>query len=93
MNACRNLRGDPSSYHYKSRRPSQASLKQLIKEIAETRVRFRYRRIHVLLRCEGWLANTKRVNRLYRNMGLQLRNRSPKRKIKAKLRARWGSDQ
>ena len=80
--ACRNLRVDPSSYHYKSRRPSQASLKQRIKEIAETRVRYGYRRIHVLLRREGWLVNAKRVNRLYREMGLQLRNKSPKRKSK-----------
>jgi putative transposase len=32
--ACRNLRVNPSSYHYKSRCPSQASLKQRIKEIA-----------------------------------------------------------
>jgi putative transposase len=30
--------------------------------------------------------NAKRVNRLYREMGLQLRNKSPKRKLKAKLR-------
>lgn len=84
--SCRNLHFDPSSYHYKPRRPSQASLKQRIKEIAETRVRYGYRRIHVLLRREGWLVNAKRVNRLYREMGLQLRNKSPKRKVKAKLR-------
>jgi putative transposase len=84
--ACRNLGVDTSSYHYRSRRPSQASLKQRIKEIAETRVRHGYRRIHVLLRREGWLVNAKRVNRHYREMGLQLRNKSPKRKVKAKLR-------
>src|SRR5690349_12383603 len=57
-----------------------------IKEIAETRVRYGYRRIHVLLRREGWLVNTKRVCRLYREMGLQLRNKSPKRRVKAQLR-------
>ena len=57
-----------------------------IKEIAETRVRYGYRRIHVLLRREGWLVNAKRVCRLYREMGLQLRNKSPKRRVKAKLR-------
>ena len=84
--ACRNLCVDTSSYHYKSRRPSQASLKERIKAIAETRVRYGYRRIYVLLRREGWLVNAKRVNRLYREMGLQLRNKSPKRKVKAKLR-------
>jgi putative transposase len=57
-----------------------------IKEIAETRVRYGYWRIHVLLRREGWLVNAKRVCRLYREMGLQLRNKSPKRRVKAKLR-------
>ena len=84
--ACRVLQIEPSLYHYKSRRPAQASLKQRIKEIAETRVRYGYRRIHVLLRREGFAVNHKRVNRLYREMGLQLRNKSPKRKVKAKLR-------
>jgi putative transposase len=40
----------------------------------------------VLLRREGWAVNTKRVYRLYREMGLQLRNKTPKRRVKAKLR-------
>src|SRR5580698_7339184 len=57
-----------------------------IKEIAETRVRYGYRRIHVLLGREGWLVNVKRVYRLYRAMGLQLGDRSPKRRVKAQLR-------
>jgi hypothetical protein len=48
-----------------------------IKEIAATRVRYGYRRIHVLLRREGWRVNVKRVCRLYREMGLQLRNKTP----------------
>ena len=42
----------------------KAKLKERIKEIAETRVRYGYRRIHVLLRREGWVVNAKRVNRL-----------------------------
>lgn len=84
--ACDVLKAERSSYHYKSRRGDQADLKNRIKEIAETRVRCGYRRIHVLLRREGWLVNAKRVQRLYREMGLQLRNKSPKRKVKAKLR-------
>jgi putative transposase len=49
-------------------------------------VRYGYRRIHVLLRWEGWRVNPKRVYRLYREMGLQLRNKTPKRRVKAKLR-------
>ncbi len=57
-----------------------------IKELAATRVRYGYRRIHVLLRREGWEINHKRTHRLYRELGLQLRNKTPKRKVKAKLR-------
>ena len=77
---------DRSTYHYRSKRTGQAVLMKRIKEIAETRVRYGYRRIHVLLRREGWLVNAKRVCRLYREMGLQLRNKSPKRRVKAQLR-------
>ncbi len=82
----RALATERSTYHYKSRRAGQARLCQRIKEIAETRVRYGYRRIHVLLRREGWAVNAKRVYRLYREMGLQLRNKTPKRRVKAKLR-------
>ena len=40
----------------------------------------------MLLRREGWRVNAKRVWRLYREMGLQLRNKAPKRRVQAKLR-------
>ena len=73
-------------YRHKSKRSEQTALKARIKKIAETRVRYGYRRIHVLLRREGWLINDKRVHRTYREMGLQLRHKSPKRRVKAKLR-------
>tara|TARA_R110002096_G_scaffold409574_1_gene608984 strand:- start:6089 stop:6466 length:378 start_codon:yes stop_codon:yes gene_type:complete len=84
--ACAAIRFDPKTYRYKSRRSSQAALEQRIKEICETRVRFGYRRVHVLLRREGWPVNTKRVYRLYKELGMQLRNKTPKRRVKAKLR-------
>jgi putative transposase len=61
-------------------------LSERIKEIAATRVRYGYRRIHVLLRRDGWLVNPKRVYRVYRELGLQLRNKTPKRRVKAKVR-------
>lgn len=77
---------DRSTYHYKSRRQEQAGLRQRIKEIAETRVRYGYRRVHVLLRREGWTAGKTVTYRLYRELGLQLRNKHPKRRVKAKLR-------
>jgi putative transposase len=84
--ACCALLVERSGYHYRPRRAGQAPLSKRIKEIAETRVRYGYRRIHVLLRREGWQVNVKRVCRLYREQGLQLRNKSPKRRVKAKLR-------
>ena len=44
-----------------------------IRELASSRVRYGYRRLTVLLRREGWIVNTKRVYRLYREEGLQVR--------------------
>ncbi len=84
--ACDVLTFRRSTYHYKSRRPSQAALRKRIREIAETRVRYGYRRIHVLLAREGWQVNHKRVYRLYVEESLQIRNKRPKRKVAAKLR-------
>ena len=78
---------DTSTYHYKSRRPGQAELELRIREICQTRVRYGYRRVHVLLRREGWIINLKKTHRVYREMGLQLRNKTPKRRVKAKLRS------
>ena len=84
--ACRAFPLNRSTFHYRHRRPEQAPLRKRIRELAETRVRYGYRRIHVLLRREGWRVNHKRVRRLYIEEGLQLRNKSPKRKVSAKLR-------
>ncbi len=84
--ACRAYPLDRSTYHYRSRRPDQAPLRERIREIAKTRVRYGYRRVHILLRREGWAINHKRTRRLYREEGLQLRNKNPKRKVAAKLR-------
>ena len=84
--ACRVLAVDTSTYHYKPRRRGQADLEQRIKEIAETRMRYGYRRVHVVLLREGWMTNIKRTYRLYTTLGLQLRNKTPKRRVKAKLR-------
>ncbi len=84
--ACRALPVEHSTYHYRSRRTGQAGLIKRIKEIAETRMRYGHRRIHVLLKREGWNVNPKRIYRLYKELGLQLRNKTPKRRVKAKLR-------
>jgi transposase len=75
-----------ATYHYRSRRPEEAPRRQRIREIAETRMRYGYRRITVLLRREGWHVNVKRLHRLYRLEGLQMRLKPPRRRVMAKLR-------
>jgi len=84
--ACGAMTFDCSTFHYKSRRTDQAAVDRRIKEICETRVRYGYRRVHVLLRREGWEINMKKTRRIYNELGLQLRNKHPKRRVKAKLR-------
>ncbi|MDA0652717.1 MAG: IS3 family transposase, partial [Proteobacteria bacterium] len=84
--ACAVIQFDPKTYRYQSRRPGQAALEQRIREICQTRVRFGYRRVHVLLRREGWMINQKKTYRIYKELGMQLRNKTPKRRVKAKLR-------
>jgi len=85
--ACGVLRFDLKSYRYRSRRPGQAPLESRIKEICQTRVRYGYRRVHVMLRREGWVINEKKTRRVYNEIGMQLRNKTPRRRVKAALRA------
>jgi putative transposase len=84
--ACRVIPACRATYHYRSRRPEQGPLRRRIREIAETRMRYGYRRIAVMLRREGWRINVKRVHRLYRLEGLQMRHKPPRRRVMAKLR-------
>lgn len=84
--ACNALNFDRSTYHYTSRLADQAGLERRIRDICETRVRYGYRRVHVLLEREGWWTNIKRTYRISRDLGLQLRNKTPERWVKAKLR-------
>ena len=44
-----------------------------LKELAESRVRYGYRRLHILLQREGWHVNHKRLYRLYCQEGLSIR--------------------
>ena len=75
-----------SSYRYESCRRDETALKMRIKEITDTRVHYGYRRVHVMLRREGHPDNIKRVYRLYRQEGLSLRLKRPRRNKAAKWR-------
>ena len=84
--SCAVLRFDRKTLRYRSVRGDQAPLRNRIKEIAAIRVRYGYRRIHVLLRREGLAVNVKRVRRLYRLEGLNLRASRPRRHVMASRR-------
>jgi putative transposase len=70
------------------RRADEAQLQQRLGELATERRRFGYRRLHVLLKREGYRLNHKRVERLYRASGLALRKRRRKRVATAQRAAR-----
>lgn len=73
--ACRAIAGDRSSVRYRARRADDGELRERLKALAQERRRFGYRRLHVLLRREGHAVNKKRVQRLYREERLMVRQR------------------
>ena len=70
-----------SSHRYRSQARDQTPLRQRLRELAAVRVRYGYRRLHVLLRREGWLVNHKRIYRLYRDEGLSIRTKYRKKRV------------
>jgi putative transposase len=80
VRACVLAQFSRAAYYRRSRAKDQSVLTMRIREIAHARPRFGYLRIHVMLKREGWLVNKKRVRRLYRLQGLQLRMRIRRRK-------------
>ena len=83
---CAALRLSRQTYLYRSIARDSAAVLMRMKEITQTRVHYGYRRVHVLLRREGFKDNHKRVYRLYREQGLSLRYKRPKRNRAAQLR-------
>lgn len=84
--ACRLTGLATSVYYYRPCRPPQGSLRRRIRELAQARVRYGYKRIHILLRREGVHVNKKLVHRLYCLEGLQIRPRRPRRSVAAARR-------
>jgi putative transposase len=78
--ACELAHFSRAAWYRPARRPDQTPLRHRIRELAHARPRFGYLRIWVLLRREGWPVNKKRVRRLYRLEGLQVRLRVRRRK-------------
>lgn len=76
--SCRVVGVSISTVRYQQRRGDDP-LRHRIRELARTRSRFGYRRIHALLVREGHRVNHKRVHRLYREEGLKLSQKRRKR--------------
>jgi putative transposase len=86
---------------YRSRRPPDTELRARLRELANQRRRFGYRRLYILLRDEGEPTSINRIYRLYREEGLAVRKRRTRRKavgtrapilVEAKPNARWSLD-
>lgn len=73
--ACSALDVDRSTVWYQPRRADDGDLRDAIKRISNERRRFGYRRIHVMVRREGFEVSHKKFRRIYRAEKLQVRRR------------------
>lgn len=98
--ACRYTGFARSSQRYRTRRPPRLELRERLHTLAVLRPRWGYRRLHRLLRREGWTGNRKLTQRVYREEGLHVRRRPRKRvavprtplAAATKPNARWSMD-
>jgi len=84
--ACQVLRLVRGTYRYRSHQKAWTELRARIREIAQSRVRYGYRKILVLLRREGWSVGKHLVYRLHKEESLALKKRPPKRRKAVKHR-------
>jgi putative transposase len=68
-------------YVHKSKRDDQAALKHRIQGHRRDAGAIRMAPVDVLLQRDGWAINVKRVYRLYEELSLQLRHKTPKRRV------------
>jgi putative transposase len=84
--ACSVLQVARATYRYCSHLNQWPELRLRMREIAQARVRYGYRKIRVLLNREGWKASKHLVWRLYKEEGLGLRRRPSRRRRAATQR-------
>ncbi len=68
---------------YQTSRANDAGLPERIRSIAHERRHFGYRRLHVLLKREGYLVNHKKLFRLYREEQLTVRRKGDRKRASA----------
>ena len=99
--ACTIVAADRKMIRYRSRRPPDVELRARLRDLANQRRRFGYRRLFILLRQEGESSGINRIFRLYQEEGLTVRKRRARRRavgtrapilIEAKVNARWSLD-
>jgi putative transposase len=99
--ACSFVGADRKMVRYRSQRPPETELRVRLRDLANERRRFGYRRLFILLRREGEPSGINRIYRLYREEGLTVRKRRARRRavgtrapilIEARANARWSLD-
>ncbi len=78
--ACEVERASRSMVRYRHRRPDDAALRARLKDLANERRRFGYRRLNQMLKREGTMVNLKKVRRLYSKERLQVKRRKGRKK-------------
>src|ERR1700720_273870 len=84
--ACSVTRLNRGTFRYRGHKDPRTALRTRIREIAQTRVRYGYRKVRVLLNLEGWNVGKYLVERLYREEGLTLHQRRKRRRRVAEHR-------
>ncbi|WP_199630049.1 IS3 family transposase [Rhizobium sp. OAE497] len=99
--ACQIISADRKTIRYRSSRPPEVELRAKLRDLANERRRFGYRRLFILLRRDGEPSGVNRIYRLYREEGLSVRKRKARRRavgtrapilVEAKANARWSLD-
>jgi putative transposase len=78
--ACSIVNADRKMIRYRSCRPPATELRTQLRDLANERKRFGYRRLFILLRQDGEPSGINRIYRLYREEGLTVRKRRSRRR-------------
>ena len=81
--ACELARISRATAYYRSCKRDRGELRVRLRDLAAVRVSYGYRRLHVLLRREGWRVNHKLVYRIYKEEGLEVRTKKRRKRISA----------
>ena len=99
--ACQIVAIDRTTVRYAPKRSPDTELRQRLRDLANARRRFGYRRLFVLLRLQGERSGKNRIYRLYREEGLTVRKRQARRRavgtrapilVEPRPNARWSLD-